>query len=263
MSRDELWNIFENGAPMLSHVHIYGITPTDFLVPLSSVISLHLEFGEIVDLMPGKDLLQVLRSSSALVFLNLKGAFVDLHGLHQQSLQGEHVEIATLRSLSFSANPSINYSVESVLNTIRCPALESLTISGVEVWDNGLSSMQALLTQPSPIPPLPALHFIKLCDIDCDQFVTNFDFTHLPALESISIRGCTSPMALLCTLLPSQGRAGDDVLWPALRVIDLWLLDTMDFDCLHEVISHRHACGRPISVTLDPEVLQNFQSKSR
>src|ERR1700683_690325 len=156
-----------------------------------------------------------------------------------------------------------NYSVESVLNTIRCPALESLTISGVEVLDNGLSSTQALLTQPSPIPPLPALRSIQLCDIDCDQFVTNFDFTHLPALESISIRGCTSPMALLRTFLPSQGSPGGDVLWPVLRVIDLWHLDTKDFDCLHEVISHRRACGKLISVTLDPEVLQNFRSKSR
>jgi len=49
MSRDELWNIFENGAPMLSHVHwqsTYIITLTNYLVPLSSITSLHLEFGK-------------------------------------------------------------------------------------------------------------------------------------------------------------------------------------------------------------------------
>lgn len=258
MSGRVLWKIFEAGAPMLSHVHLYGVTPIDLLVPLSSVTSLHLEFGHVVNrLMPGKDLLQVLRSLSALVFLNLDGVFVDLYDLHQQSLQGKHVEIATLRSLSFSANAFSKYCIQSVLSTIRCPALESLTISGFDAWDN-LSPTQHL-----PIPPLPALRSIKLYRINCNQFVTNFDFTHLPALESISLRECTFPIALIRTLLPSQGRASGDVVWPVLRVINLWHLDTKDFDCLREAMSHRHACGKPISVTLDPEVLQNFKAISR
>ena len=251
----ETRHIFGGGAPMLSLVRIIEVEPIACLPPLSFVKFLRFEGG--FDSIEEVKFLGILRSSPALVSLNLDGIVVEPYGLHQLALQGENVEIPSLRSLSCSADGSPKYWIDSILNIIHCPALESLAISGLEDAFDEWDDLEAL-----PVPPFPALRSITLTEIECTEFVNYFDFTHLPALDTISLLSCTSPMALLQLLLPSQGKVNSDIVWPALRVIKLSHLDAEGFDGLCEVISHRQACGKPIkAVAFDPTSLRRFPEK--
>jgi hypothetical protein len=93
-------------------------------------------------------------------------------------------------TLSFFANPSPKYGIKSVLNIIRYPALESLTIAKFDGWYivNDISSLQTL-----PLPPFPFLQSLELCRCFGSEFVIPFDFTHLPTLDTISLTRCTDP----------------------------------------------------------------------
>jgi hypothetical protein len=141
--------------------------------------------------------LSMLRSLSVLVSLHFDGTVVDLY---QLALLGEMV---TLWSFSFSSDlsPSGKFMIDGILNTIRCSALESLTISDLYSMDI-VQPMELLSTQALPMPPLRS---VKLSRFECAKFVEHFDFTHLLALDIISLRNCKSPMALLRFLLPSRG----------------------------------------------------------
>jgi hypothetical protein len=112
------------------------------------------------------------------------------------------------------------------------------------------------------LPAYPELHFMNLKGVECDQFVANFDFTHLPALETISLVGCTSPTAFLRLLLPSQDRANNDHIWPLLQNIRLGCLDAVAVDYLCEVILYRCAIGKPIkSVKFGSHSFENSPEK--
>lgn len=252
------YNIFLGGAPMLTHVHIHGVDPFSCLPPLSFVTSLRFERAR--EKIGGEDLLSILQCSPVLVSLHFEGTVVDLEDLFWQSLLGAHIEIQTLRCFSFSASPSPKYFIDGILNAIRCPALESLTISNLNSWGgvqpSELPSTQALPMPPFPMPPFPMLRYLKLSWIQCAQFAEYFDLTHLPLLDTISLTNCKLPIAVLHLLLPIQGR--DDV-WPVLRVIALSHLGLKEFDDLGNIILHRRACGRPIvAVEIDPVSLRNF-----
>jgi hypothetical protein len=187
--------------------------------------------------------------------LHLDGMVVDLYDLYVLAIQGIYVEITTLRFLSFSANPSPKYRIESILNTIRCPDIESITISGLE--DVYLSPRPGI--QPLPFPPFPLLRSLKLDAIRCDKFANNFDFSHLPTLHTISLTDCTSPVALLRLLLPISGRVDRGTMWPLLRVIELTHAREKDANIICQIIYYRVACGKPIeAIVFDPVSLERF-----
>lgn len=251
-----LWKyIFTGGAPMLSRVYIGGIAPNACLPPLSIVTFLRLD--QPANIMRGTEFLCILQALPTLVSLHLKGEVVYPSDLYWVALQGGYVEIPTLRFLSFSTNGSTKHSVDSILYTVRCPALQSLTISNLKTWYNLPSSTEKL-----PLPPFYALRSIKLDRVECSEFIQHIDFTHLSALETISLTECTSIMALLRYLIPSQERVGSDSIWPVLRVIEISYLDAEEFDGLCKIISHRRACDKPIEiVAIDPIGLKKFAEK--
>jgi hypothetical protein len=236
-------NLFQGGAPMLSHVSIDGMGAMSYLPPLSSVTSLHISAALAV--MTGRQFLDLLRLSPSVESLDLSGDFpvVDYEDLYLLALEGEHVEFASLRSFTFSANVFPKYCLESLLGTLRCPKLKKMTIFP---WDGSDHHFLAD-TQALPVPIYPELQYLELQTIDCDPFVANFDFTQLPALETISLSYCTSPMSVLRLLLPSQGKVNNsECIWPMLRNVQLAGCDVTDFDGLREVISYRRTIGKPI-----------------
>ena len=173
------------------------------------------------------------------------------------ALQGEKIEIATLLSLAFSAKGSLKYYIDSILSTIHCPALESLAISGLDLEDEYAWDLP--YTQALSFPLSTKLRSIKLEGIECDTFIRHFDFTKLPALDTISLMDCTFPMAALCPLLSSPAETDGDILWPAFRVVKLCRLGANDFNDLSDIISHRRACGKPIEiVAIDSVSLGKF-----
>jgi hypothetical protein len=86
--------------------------------------------------------------------------------LYQLAAPGEYVEIATLRFLSFRADASPKYCIESVLSTIRSPALELLTITVLDQW-NGLRPRALESTHAIPLPLFPVLRSMELKGIKC------------------------------------------------------------------------------------------------
>jgi hypothetical protein len=181
-------------------------------------------------------------------------------------LHGENVELASLTSISFNANASPKYYLDSVLNTLHCPKLRTMNISSmVHEWDTMyFEDLQHTLALAHPA--YPELSSMELNYIDCNEFFTNFDFTELPELRSISLVGCTSPVAVLRLLLPSilQDRTNGNCVWPLLQNVLIRTLDAEDFDGLCEVISYRIAIGRPIScVTMGSCSYGKFPDKVR
>lgn len=253
----EQLDIFGRGAPMLTHVHISGMQPISCLPPCSSLTFLHL--AEPAFQMEAWILLEILRSSTVLVSLELDGVIVDPISLYILALEGEEVELASLRHFSFTAVSPPKYYLQCILNSIRCPGLESMVITDYD----SLRGVQNITTsQDLTLPKFPALRIIELNGVRCNLFIANFDFTKLPALDTISLMDCVSPMALLSLLLPSKRRVGNDSIWPLLRVIKLNSLGGREFDALCKIISHRHACGRPIeAVELDSGSLDRFPHK--
>jgi hypothetical protein len=238
---------------MLTHVHIDGVDPFSCLPPLSFVTSLRLE--EATEQIDGEDLLSILESSPVLVSLHFQGTVADPTDLYQLAWMGAYINIPTLRSFSFSADASPKYCIDGILNAIRCPALELLTISNLNSW-GGVQPSELPSTQALPMPPFPMLRYLKLSWIQWAQFAEHFDLTHLPLLDTISLTNCKLPMGVLHLLLPIQGREN---VWPVLRVIALSHLDLKEFDDLGNIILHRRACGRPIvAVEIDPVSLRNF-----
>jgi hypothetical protein len=241
---------------MLTHVHIDGVDPFSCLPPLSFVTSLRLE--EATEQIDGEDLLSILESSPVLVSLHFQGTVADPTDLYQLAWMGAYINIPTLRSFSFSADASPKYCIDGILNAIRCPALESLTISNLDAW-GGVQPPELPSTQALPMPPFPMLRSLELSGIQCAQFAEHFDLTHLPALDTTSLTNCESPMAVLHLLLPIQGINNGGNVWPVLRVIALSHLGLKEFDDLCNIILHRRACGRPIvAVEIDPVSLRNF-----
>ena len=203
--------------------------------------------------------MDIIRASPALVSLHLSGQVINLGNLYQLALQGEHVDIPTLRHFSFFANSSPKYGIESVLNTIRCPALESLTISSFDGW---YAVDDIISPQTLPLPLFPFLRFLELGRCYTPGFVNAFNFTHLPALDTISLNGCTGPMWLLRVMLPTQGKDDSDDVWPALRLIRLGYLEASEFDELSELIAYRQACGKPIeAVSLGSTSMKKYPEK--
>jgi hypothetical protein len=249
--------IFNGGAPKLSLIHIRGISALSCLPPLSSVTTLHLD-AACMEPMLGAEFLQVLKNLRTLASLHLDGIVVDLFDLYLLAIQGIYVEISTLRFFSFSANASPKHCIESILNTIRCPAIESMTISGLEhVHSSARSRMHAL-----PLPPFPLLRTMELNGINCSKFAKNFDFSHIFALHTISLTECTSPMALLNLLFPISGGADKVAVWPSLRVIELTHVGEKEAYGICEIIWHRQACGKPIeAIVFDPVSLDRFPEK--
>jgi hypothetical protein len=216
--------------------------------------------------MSGVDFQVLLRLLPSLVSLDLSGTVVKLADLDRLAKQGQSVEMATLRSFSFSSvNASRKYCVQSILNIIHWTALEMLTITDLNGGGPGscyseqrdLESMQAV-----PSPHLPVLRSVELNRIICPDFVEHFDFTHLPTLDTISLANCTSPMAFFRLLLPSKGKANNNGVWPLLRVIKLRNIGAEEYDGLCNIILHRQACSKPIeAVELDPVSLKKFPEK--
>ncbi|KIM80142.1 hypothetical protein PILCRDRAFT_9710 [Piloderma croceum F 1598] len=253
----ELQKVFEGGAPILSHICIGGIEPIACLPPLSSLTFLHLE--DPFDRIGGNEFMDIIRASPALVSLHLSGQVINLGDLYQLALQREHVDIATLRHFSFFANPELKYGIESVLNTIRCPALESLTISNFDGWYavDDISSPQTL-----PLPLFPFLRSLELCRCFGSDFGNAFDLTHLPALNTISLTGCDDSMSLLHVMLLTQEKDDSDDVWAALRLIRLDYLEASAFDGLSELIVYRQTCGKPIeAVSLGSASMKKYPEK--
>ena len=187
----DAFRIFEGGAPKLSEVSIRGIHPSMCLLPLSSVSSLCLGAG--LDEMSGDKFLDILQSLVTLTYLDLEGGVVSLEDLQLLGMEGKNVEIATLRSLSFAATASPQYCIGSILDTIRCPAVESMSISQLASWDVPEESPS---TYTPPLPPITRLRFLKLIRIECHKLARHFNFSSLPALHTIVLHNCPSPMAL-------------------------------------------------------------------
>ena len=250
-------DLFTGGTPLLSHVHIGGIT--EFFPPLSSVTYLHLE--EFYTPMGGREFLDMLRSSHVLVCLRLDGAIVDGQSLYQLALRNVKVEMGSLRVLSFTAELSDKCYLKSILNTIHCPNLGSMTISARDHF--GCMGPAHISSTHTPlVSPYPMLHSLELFGLNCIELAEQFDFTQLPSLATISLIRCTSPMAFLRILLPSQGNNDKNCFWPLLRVIKLTHLGVEEFNGLCEIISHRIACDRPIeTVQIDPRSLDTFPEK--
>ena len=253
--RKEPLNIFDGGAPKLSLVHIEGISALTCLPPLSAVTTLRLEASGMHP-MGGAEFLRIFRNLLVLASLHLEGIVVDLHDLYLLAIQGIYVEIATLRFFLFSANASRRYCIESILNTIRCPAIVSMTICGLK---NPYSFAPPGI-QPLPLPPFPLLQSLELNRIKCGKFINNFDLSHLSALHTISLADCTSPAALLRLLLPISG--GADTVLPLLRVIELTRIGEEEANIICEIIWKRQACGKPIeAMVFDPVSLDRFPER--
>jgi len=254
-------DLFGGGALMLSRVHMGGVNLASFLPPLSSVTYLRLE--EASGQITGRRFLDLLRSSPVLVSLHLDGAIVDETHLYQLTLQEQKVEIPSLRYFSFTAVASLKYYPESLLNTIRCPNLELLTISAHSWWGGvGMRLGDISFAQPLSLASYTMLHTIELPGINCAEFVEYFDVIELLALDTISLIDCTSLMALLRILLPSEGRADNVICWPLLRIIKLSHLGVDEFNGLGEIISYRQACDKPIEIVeIDPRSLDSFPAE--
>jgi hypothetical protein len=247
---DDAFEIFEGGAPKLSRLDMRGIHPFACLPPLSSVTTLRL--GADTDKISGDELLDILRSLVALMSLDLEHGVVIPYDLHLRGMQGENVEIVTLRSLSFSAAASPRYCIAGMLDTIRCPAVESMSISPLAEWDIPEDS-----TYTPPLPPFIRLRYLKLIEIDCYKLARNFDFSSLPALHTIELCHCPSPMALLRLLLPSADQANDRTVWPELQVINLSHVGTEEIDGICRILTHRSSRGQPIdTIIFDPVSLE-------
>ena len=253
-------NIFYGGAPKLSHVHFDGVLPLMCFPPVSSVTTLRLATLEEEPLM-GKEFLDMLRYMMVLEALHLGGEVVDMDDLYSRALQGEYVEIATLRSLSFSAIVEHQYSIETILSTIRCPALESMSISCHDPDDLEYPPTSSYL-QALPTPSFPLLRSIQLDGMRCSAFAKDINFIHRSPLQTISLLGCTSLMAILRTLLPSTDGIDSGTMWPLLRVIELSYVGAKVVDGICRIVSHRHACGTPIhTIAIDPFSLEKFREK--
>jgi hypothetical protein len=197
--------------------------------------------------MTGGEFLNMLRSMLTLESLHLEGEVVEVYDLYSHGLVGEYVEIPTIRSFSFSAIASPKYFIETILNTIRCPAVESMTIS----------SLQAL-----PLPSFPLLRSLELYGMSCGKFSKNFNFIHHSPLQTISLLLCSFPMTLLRPLLPSTNGVDGGFVWPALRIIELSHIGEKEVEGICSIVSHRHACGKPIeAISIDPISLEKFPEK--
>jgi hypothetical protein len=246
----DAFGIFEGGAPKLLDVSIRGIHPFVCLPPLSSVSTLRLGAGP--DKMSGDEFLDILRSFVTLASLDLDGGVVDLKDLHLLGMRGENVEIATLRSLSFTAKASPRCCIGGILDTIRCPAVESVSISQLASWEESPFAY----TLP-PLPPFTRLRSLELIRIECHKLARHFNFSSLPALHTIVLRNCPSPMALLRLLLPSADNANNGTVWPELRVIELSHVGANEIDGICKIITHRSSCGQPIdTIIFDPVSLE-------
>jgi len=236
-----------------AHIDIRGIHPFACLPPLSSVTTLRLGAGP--DKMSGAEFLDILRSCVALISLDIEGRVVRLNVLHLGSMMGKNVEIPKLRSLSFEGCASPRYFIAGILATIRCPAVESMSISPLATWE---SPEESPSTHAAPLPPFLRLRSLRLIEIDCYKLARNFDFSSLPALHTIELRHCPSPMALLRLLLPSADKANDGTIWPELRVISLSHVGTEEINGISRIITHRSSCGQPIdTIIFDPISLEN------
>jgi hypothetical protein len=257
-----IMNSFQGGAPLLSRISFRRVNIASCFPPLSSVTCLHLTAAR--DWMDGEDFLHLLRSSPVLESLHLEGYIVAHQDLYSLALRGENAELASLRCFSFNADATPKCFLESLLNILRCPKLEMMTIHS---WDGTIIDSDDLVanvtTLALTIPAYLELRFMELYGIECAQFVANFDFTLLPKLETISLMRCTSPIPFLRLLLPSQEGVNDKgCIWPSLRHIQLSHLQPVDFDYLCKVISYRQTTGGPIeSVTIDPGSLDRFPEK--
>jgi len=210
--------------------------------------------------MTAGEFLNMLRSMP-LKSLHLEGEVVEVYELYSHSLKGEYVEIPTLRSFSFSAIASPKYFIETILNTIRCPAVESMTISGLDLDPDDL--IQPLL-QPRalPLPSFPLLRSMELYGMSCSKFAKNFNFIHHSPLQTISLLLCSFPIALLRPLLPSADGVDSGFVWPVLRSIELGDIEENDVDGICRIVSHRHACGKPLeAISIDPISWKKFPEK--
>jgi hypothetical protein len=122
--------------------------------------------------MGAAEFLRMLGNLLTLASLNLDGIVVDPYDLYAMALQGNYVEIATLRFFSFSADASPKYYIETILNTIRCPAIESMTISTLELDDEYAPARPGM--QAFPLPHFPLLRSIKLNGLGCSKFANFF-----------------------------------------------------------------------------------------
>lgn len=254
---DDLF-LFVGGAPMLSHVHIFGIFPQACLPPLTSLTSLCLE--QVTGLMTLRRFLIILRSSPALTSLSLAGGVVIAESLLRGAMRGMKVEMASLRFFKFTAVVSPKWYIECMLNVVRCPSIESMIISNLASGDAGLDDVLYNPNQSLPLHVYRALRSLELDGVDCAAFAQNFDFTQLlPVLDTISLRGfgCTSCLSLLRqSLLPSTGRPETHTIWPLLRVIKLSRLSAGDYEDLCKIILYLQECGRPLEVLeIDPHSL--------
>jgi hypothetical protein len=132
-----------------------------------------------------------------------------------------------------------------------------MTIAGWDTMFHRKRLRDVSLPQALTPPKYPALRTLELRGIDCEKFTENFDFSHLPALDTISLIRCESPIALLRILIPP---VGDNSIWPLLRVIKLSHLGLEEFDGLCNVISHRHTGGDKC-VDIDLVLLRKFPQK--
>lgn len=247
--------LFDGGhTQMLSQVCIDGMQIAALLLPLTSITSLRLCRAD--GSIRGLAFLDILRSAVALVSLHLDETALYEGDLYPIALQGYGVEMASLRHFSYTSTKSPKYYLEYLLNTVCCPNLKSMALS----TKGGSSPPDISSRQRMTLPLYPALHTLELHGFNCAEFVEHFGFIQLPALQSISLVGCHSPMALLCTLLSSESRI--DGLWPSLRAMKLSHLGATDFDSLCEIISFRHANNRPMEVAqIDPYSLEQFPDK--
>ena len=103
---------------------------------------------------------------------------------------------------------------------------------------------------------------MELYGMSCEEFAKNFDFIHHSPLQTISLLLCSFPMALLRPLLPSTGGVDGGFVWPALRIIELGHIGEKEVEGICRIVSHRHACGKPIEViSIDPISLEKFPEK--
>jgi hypothetical protein len=250
-------NIFQGGAPKLSHVHIGSILPFTCLPPLSSITTLRLAKSG-TDPMTGGEFLNMLRSMLTLESLHLEGEVFEVYELYSHGLAGEYVEIPTVHSFSFSAIASPKYFIETILNTIRCPAIESMTISAHES-DRLIHPFEPSSLQALPLPSFPLLRSMELHGMSCGKFSKNFNFFHHSPLQTISLLLCSFPMSFLRPLLPSTDGVDVGFVWPALQTIELSRIGEKEVEGICRIISHRHACGKPIeAISIDPISLENF-----
>jgi len=211
--------------------------------------------------MDAGEFLDILQSCPGLVSAEIHGAAIYSKQLYELAIQGEKVELSSLRSLLLKADATPSYDLGSLLRTIHTPNLESLTIctrnSGFSGDPEDIPNAQTL-----QLPVYSALRILTLRRINCADIAANFDFSHLRALECISIPACKSPMSLLRILRRADGNANSSCYWPLLRSIILAKLEPQEVDELCDIISYRKNCGRPLeSVEVHPELVDFYPAK--